>query len=176
MVGLQRQLEHLPVVEARSGVAGVRLGLAGGAETAAVGVALPTEHEANGAGHLGGAGPGGVGGHRHRASVLGSLTQAGQGTAETVADEDVGDVTGILTPLQVPEGQGSVQQSECGLVRGQAFDGVGQSLHLPHGAERAQQGPAISVSPEAPSGERRYRSSSTARAGSLNNSQPGSFP
>ena len=52
----QHQLEQFTVVEACRGVAGRQVGAAGGAETVAVGVALLAEHEAHGAGDLGGAG------------------------------------------------------------------------------------------------------------------------
>ena len=45
----------------------------------------------------------------------------------------------VLTPLQVPEGQGAVQQGQHRPIVGQAFDGVGQSLHLPHRAQRGEQ-------------------------------------
>ena len=53
----QHQLEQFTVVEAGRGVAGRQVGAAGGAETVAVGVALLAEHEARGAGDLGGTGP-----------------------------------------------------------------------------------------------------------------------
>ena len=52
----QHQLEQFTVVEAGGAVAGRQVGAAGGAETVAVGVALLAEHEAHGAGDLGGAG------------------------------------------------------------------------------------------------------------------------
>ena len=52
----QQQLEQFMVVEAGGVVAGRQVGAAGGAETVAVGVALLAEHEAHGAGDLGGAG------------------------------------------------------------------------------------------------------------------------
>ena len=42
--------------------------------------------------------------------------------------------------MQVPEGQGAVQQGQCGFIIGELFHGVGQALHLPHGAQRAEQG------------------------------------
>ena len=60
--------------------------------------------------------------------------------SDAPSDEHIGDVAGILAPLQVPEGQGAVQQGEYGPVVGQAFDGIGQAFHLPHGAQRAEQG------------------------------------
>ena len=52
----QRKLEQLAVVEAGGAVAGCQVGMAGGAETVAVGIGLLAEHEARGAGDLGGAG------------------------------------------------------------------------------------------------------------------------
>ena len=55
---LQQQREQLPVVEVSCAVAGRQVGMAGGAEAVAVGVALLADHEAHGAaGPLGGAGP-----------------------------------------------------------------------------------------------------------------------
>ena len=53
----QQQLEELAVVEARRPVAGRELRAAGAAEAVAVVVVLAAEHEAHGAGPLGGAGP-----------------------------------------------------------------------------------------------------------------------
>ena len=52
----QHKLEQLAVVEVSCVVAGRQVGMAGGAETVAVAVALLAEHEADGAGGLGGAG------------------------------------------------------------------------------------------------------------------------
>ena len=52
----QQQLEQFTVVEAGGAVAGRQVGMAGGAETVAVGIGLLAEHEAEGAGDLGGAG------------------------------------------------------------------------------------------------------------------------
>ena len=54
---LQQQLEQLPVIEARRPAAGHEFRAAGAAETVAVGIGLAAEHEAEGAGHLGGTGP-----------------------------------------------------------------------------------------------------------------------
>ena len=54
---LQQQLEQLPVVEAGRVVAGRQVGTAGDAGAVAVAVALLAEHEAEGVGCLGGAGP-----------------------------------------------------------------------------------------------------------------------
>ena len=51
----------------------------------------------------------------------------------------LGHVSGVVAPLQVPEGQGAVQQGQCGFIIGELFHGVGQALHLEHGAQRAQQ-------------------------------------
>ena len=51
----------------------------------------------------------------------------------------LGHVSGAVAPLQVPEGQGAVQQGQCGFIIGELFHGVGQALHLEHGAQRAQQ-------------------------------------
>ena len=42
--------------------------------------------------------------------------------------------------MQVPEGQGAVEQGQGGSILGQIGHGVGQALHLAHGAQRAQQG------------------------------------
>ena len=53
----QQQLEQLAVVEAGCVVAGRQVGAAGTAETVAVAIPLVAEHEAHGAGHLGGARP-----------------------------------------------------------------------------------------------------------------------
>ena len=53
----QHKLEQLAVVEAGRAVAGRQVGMAGGAETVAVGIGLLAEHEARGAGDLGGARP-----------------------------------------------------------------------------------------------------------------------
>ncbi len=53
----QQQLEELSVVEAGDADAGRQLGMAGGAQVVAVAVALVAEREAQGSGHLGGAGP-----------------------------------------------------------------------------------------------------------------------
>ena len=53
----QQQLEELAVVEAGGAVAGRQVGMAGGAETVAVGIGLLAEHEAHGPGPLGGSGP-----------------------------------------------------------------------------------------------------------------------
>ena len=53
----QHQLEQFTVVEAGGAVAGRQVGMAGGAETVAIGIGLLAEHEAEGAGGLGGAGP-----------------------------------------------------------------------------------------------------------------------
>ena len=58
---------------------------------------------------------------------------------QLLADEGVGDEAGVVAPLQVPEGQGAVQQGQGGSVLGQFGHGVGQPLHLAHGAERTQQ-------------------------------------
>ena len=52
----QQQLEQFAVVEAGCAVAGRQVGMAGGAETVAVGIGLLAEHKACGAGGLGGAG------------------------------------------------------------------------------------------------------------------------
>ena len=52
----QQELEQFAVVEAGGGVAGRQVGAAGGAETVAMGIGLLAEHEAEGAGDLGGAG------------------------------------------------------------------------------------------------------------------------
>ena len=100
MALFQLDLKQLPVVETRRSVAGGQIGAADGAEPVAVGVALVAEHEAEGASHLGGAGPGGVGGHRHGAPVGGCGPQTGQGGLQTVSDEHIGDVAGILPPLR----------------------------------------------------------------------------
>ena len=56
MARFQQALEQFPVVEASDAVAGFKLGMAGGAETVGVGVALIAEHEAHGAGLVGGYG------------------------------------------------------------------------------------------------------------------------
>ena len=48
----QQELEQIAVVEAGGAVAGRQVGMAGGAETVAVGIGLLAEHEAEGAGHL----------------------------------------------------------------------------------------------------------------------------
>ncbi len=108
----QQQLEHLPVVEAGGAVAARQVGAAGGAEPVAVGVALVAEHEVQRATYLGGAGPRGVGGHGHRTPIGGRRPQTGQGGLQALSDESIGDVAGVLASLQVPEGQGAVQQGE----------------------------------------------------------------
>ena len=54
---LQQQLEQFTVVEVSCAVAGRQVGVAGGAEAVAFAVPLVAEHEARGAGGLGGAGP-----------------------------------------------------------------------------------------------------------------------
>ena len=41
--------------------------------------------------------------------------------------------------MQVPEGQGAVQQGQDRPVIGQVLHGVGQALHLPHRVQRAEQ-------------------------------------
>ena len=56
-----------------------------------------------------------------------------------MSDQMLGHVSGVVAPLQVPEGQGAVQQGQCGFIIGELFHGVGQALHLEHGAQRAQQ-------------------------------------
>ena len=171
MALFQLDLKQLPVVETRRSVAGGQIGAAGGAEPVAVGVALVAEHEAEGArpprwcgaGRCRRSPPRGAG--RWDAALDGA--RAG---CRRSSDEHIGDVAGILPPLQVPEGQGAVQQGQHRLIVGQAFDGIGQAFHLPHHAQRAEQRAGDQrLTPRVPSGDRRYRStSSTARAGSLN--------
>ena len=82
----QQELNQFPVVEAGGGVAGGEVGVAGGAEAVAVGVVLVAGQEADGAGHLGGAGPGGVGGHGHGTPVGGCRPQSGQGGLQAFCD------------------------------------------------------------------------------------------
>ena len=80
-----------------------------------------------------------------------------------------------LEQLAVVEAGRAVAGRQVGMAGGAetVAVGVGQALHLPHRAQRAEQGPEIRVSPRASSGERRYKSSSsTARVGSLNSWQP----
>ena len=152
--------------------------MSGGAELVAVAVALFAEHEADSAGCLGGTGPGGVGGHGHGTPVGGCRAQAGQGGLQAFCDEYVGDVAGVVAALQVPEGQCAVQQGQhTGLSSGR-FSTVSAKRSTSRTVRRVpSDGPAMSVSPRAPSGERKYRSSSsTARVGSLNISQPEVVP
>ena len=78
-------------------------------------------------------------GDRHRAAVDESRPQTGQGGLEALSDQALGHVSGVVAPLQVPEGQGAVQQGQCGFIIGELFHGVGQALDLEHGAQRAQQ-------------------------------------
>ena len=66
--------------------------------------------------------------------------QTGQGGLEALSDQMLGHVSGVVAPLQVPEGQGAVQQGQCRFIIGELFHGVGQALDLEHGAQRAQQG------------------------------------
>ena len=47
---------------------------------------------------------------------------------------------GQLPRCRSQKSRGAVQQGQCRFVVGQLFHGVGQALHLPHGAQRAQQG------------------------------------
>ena len=83
---------------------------------------------------------------RPRPPVGGSRSQTSQSDLETLSDQALGHVSGVVAPLQVSQGQGAVQQvnAECQFIIRQQFHGVGQGLHLPHGAQRAQQGPAMS--------------------------------
>ena len=57
-----------------------------------------------------------------------------------MSHQALGHVSGVVAALQVPEGQGAVQEGQCRFIIGQLFHGVGQALDLPHGAQRAQQG------------------------------------
>ncbi len=49
------------------------------------------------------------------------------------------NVAGVVAPLQVPEGQGAVQQGQHRPIVGQVHHSVGQALHLPHRAQGAEQ-------------------------------------
>ena len=108
--------------------------MVGGAKPVAVGGALVAEHEAHGAGCLGGPGPEGVCGSRPPDAQLLKPAVGRPQRASVGLRWECRLRGGGLTPLQVPQGQGGFQQGEDGPGVGLAFYAVRQSLHLPHRA------------------------------------------
>ena len=74
-----------------------------------------------------------------RGGRCGRLAQPRQGATQALIHQGFNHVPGIASALDIPKGQGAVQQRQDGHAGRGRLDSVGEPLHLPYRAQRAEQ-------------------------------------